>query len=480
MEQDLFSWACRLVCSGRRYKNSVVMIVLPIMVILLTGQPLKAENLMQVYDLAKENDPAFQGEVYRHEASPEAARQAFSELLPRVSIDGSYQQTRQKILDTDVAVYGEDRARYPSRGYILTLTQPIFEVSALARLRQAREEVRRDEFKFEDAKQDLALRVAEAYIKALEAHDDLEFTRLEEEALALHFDLARERYNSGLAPVTDFHDAKARLVSVTAQKTMSEYALDDALEALAEITGQRIENPARFIFAPGTEEIFAEGSGEADGGEMPLLDPDPDNMDKWLNAALEQNLGIQVQQQEVLIAEREIKRQMGGHWPTLNLVGRLNRDQQGGSLFGGESDLETREAILQLNFPLFRGFSVQSKTREARKLLQAAQQDLEKVVRTVKRETRAAFLGVKSAIKSTEALRQSVVSTQIALEGKREGFKSGLFPSLAVIDAERDLRQAKMEYAKSKYEYVSNSLRLKKAVGTLNEEDLMGINRWLE
>ncbi|MBW1860974.1 MAG: TolC family outer membrane protein [Deltaproteobacteria bacterium] len=479
MKQNFVSHVYELVCINRWHIKYTILLVL-LMSIMLPVQLVKAEDLMQVYRLAKENDPAFQGEIYRHEASPETSKQAYSEVLPKVTIDAFNQRTRQQILDTDVAVYGEDLVRYPSRGYILTLTQPIFRASSFTRISQAKEEVRRDDLKFEAAKQDLTLRVAEAYIKALEAHDALEFTHTEEEALRLHFELAQERYNSGLAPITDFHDAKARLVSVTAQRVMSENSLDDALEALAEVTGQRIENLARLKFAPITGGFFTQDINESTQGIMPLVSPDPDDINDWLDAALKQNFGVQVQRQEVLVADQEIKRQMGGHWPTLTFVGRLNRDQQGGSLFGGESDLQTREAILQLNFPLFQGFSVLSKTREARELLKAVKQDLEKETRAVKRETRAAFLGVKSAIKSTEALKQSVVSNQIALGAKIEGFKSGLFPSLAVIDTERDLHQAKMKHAKAKYDYIYNSLRLKKAVGTLNEEDLAGINQWLE
>jgi outer membrane protein len=72
-----------------------------------------------------------------------------------------------------------------------------------------------------------------------------------------------------------------------------------------------------------------------------------------------------------------------------------------------------------------------------------------------------------------------MVSNQIALEAKKEGFKSGLFPSLAVTDAERDLYQAKREYAKSQYDYILNSLRLKKAVGLLKEGDIATVNSWL-
>lgn len=456
----------------------------------LYGQSEDTNDLMQVYRLAQKDDPSFQSERYRHEASPEIYKQALSEYLPSVTADGYYQRTHQEIKSTDIAVFGEGTVDYPSENYSLTLTQPVLRYSSIQRILQAKEEVKAADFKFEAAEQDMILRVADAYIGALKAYDNLEFTRTKEESLKLYFELAKERYDSGLAPITDYHDARARLASVMADRVKVENVLDDALEALAEVSGQEIHNIARLKYVPPArnsddspvpgDERDIGGEHETDQGVMPMVSPDPDDIDAWIEAAFKQNLEVQVQRQAVLIARQEIERQKGGHWPTLDLIGRIGRDYEGGSLFGGASKVDRREAMLQFNLPIYQGSSVLSKVREARKLYSATGQDLEKEIRFVKRETKAAFLGIKSAIKNTEALKRSVLSNQIALEAKREGFKAGLIPSVPVLDAERDLHRAKLEYVEAQYEYIRNSLRLKKAVGTLNEEDLAGINQWLE
>lgn len=449
-----------------------------------------AKDLMQVYRLAQEKDPTLQSERYKHEASPEIYKQALSAYLPSVNADFYYRGTRQEIKSTDIAVYGGGEANYSSDGYSLALTQPVLRYSSIMRILQAKEEVKAADFKFEAAKQNMIFRVADAYFGALEAFDNLGFTRTKEEALKLHFKLAHERYNSGLAPIWDYHEARAQLASVMADRVRAENTLDDALEALAEVSGQEIYNIARLKYAltasksddlpAAMTDGYIWGEHETAQGVIPMVSPDPDDINKWIEAALGQNLEVQARRQTVLVAEREIKRQKGGHWPTLDLVGRTRRDNEGGSLYSGGSDVERRDAILQFNFPIYEGSSVLSKTREAQKLYAAAGQDLEKELRFVKRETKAAFLGVKSAIENTEALKQAVVSNQIALEAKREGFKAGLFPSVVVLDAERDLHRAKLEYAHAQYEYIRKSLRLKKAVSTLSEEDLAGINQWLE
>jgi outer membrane protein len=435
----------------------------------------KSANLVQIYELAVKIEPVFQSARYLYKTSPEILNQAWADLLPSVGFSAYYSKAEQEILDTTVAVYGGSSANYPSKGFDLRLKQPLFEYSLFKRLSQAKEEVKRAAFEFEAAKQDLILRVAETYIEVLKAHDDLEFTRAEEDGLKFHFELAEERYNSGLAPIMDYHDAKARYSYVTAQRVKAEYWLDDALESLAEITGERIDNLSRLKF-----ELVENADSEAAKDTMPLVNPDPDHIKDWVDAALKQNLLIHIWKQDVVIARQEIARQKGGHYPTLEFSGRFFTDDVGGSLYGGSSNVETGEALVQLNIPIFEGGAVSSKIRAAINGYASSEEELKKKRREVKRETMSAFLGVKSAIKNTVALSQAVVSSQIALEAKREGYKAGLMPSLVVSDAVRDHYLSKRDFAKAQYEYIHNSLRLKRSVSTLNGLDLARINRWLK
>lgn len=501
----------------RHLKGKYFFIYSGCLFLFLCSQPVYAVDLLEIYQLALENDSTFKKEIYRHEASPEIYKQAFSEMLPVVGVDAFYQSSRHEIFDNEVAVYGESVARYSSKGFDLVLSQPLFKYSSLVRISQAKEELKRADLEFEAAGQDLIQRVTEAYLKVLGARDILLFSKSEENAVNLHFNLAKERYDNGLAPITDYHDAKARLASITTRRVRAEHSLEDALEGLAELTGRRLDSLEgikssdiktddyyNFRSSDETEKNAADISGtdkgvvpgpsegnlfnslvprkneKFQGYVIPLIAPLPDDMEGWVSAAKTQNRNILVKEKDLAVARKEVDRQRSGHYPTLSLVGRYNQDDQGGSLYGGGSDVEKWEGMVQLKIPLFNGFSTSSKTREARLLAKAAQEELEKEIRSVTRESKAAFLGIKSSIENIKALRQAMVSNQIALDAKKEGFKSGLFPSLAVTDAERDLYQTKQEYAKSQYEYIMYSLRLKKAVGLLKQEDISIVNSWLE
>ncbi len=434
-----------------------------LLVLLLSWPSAQAEDLLEMYQLALTNDPRYRAADSTYLADKQNLQQARAVLRPTINATADRSRIDLETeTDTGIVSRPAGDADINRTVFELTLTQPIYNRALFAGLRQARAEVRRADAQFAAARQDLIIRVAEGYFGLLATLDNVELAGAEKAANARQLEVADGRLSVGLATITDVHDARARFQLARAQEIEAINEVRDRRQALREITGRIVRTIATV------------------DRKAPLVEPDPPNLNKWVETALTQDPALIAASETASITREEVKRQRAGHWPTLDVVGRVNRDDEGGSLFGGESDVETREAILQLNVPIFQGFSVLSKTREAQKLHKAAEQNLEKEIRFVKRGTRAAFLGVKSAIKNTEALRQSVISHQIALEAKREGFKSGVYHILAVLDAERDFHQSKMEYARAQYEYILNSIRLKKAVATLNGEDLAGVNQWLE
>ncbi|PLX80294.1 MAG: type I secretion protein TolC, partial [Desulfuromonas sp.] len=275
-----------------------------------------------------------------------------------------------------------------------------------------------------------------------------------------HYELASGRFEMGLAPITDLHDARARLASREARTLEAEIALGDALQALRELTGDIPE--ALQPLADGFEPI----------------DPEPDAVEPWVEAALEQNLTVQSQRELVELARRTVKIQKAGHYPTLDLVGRFNNQTTDGTLFGGGSEVETTDITLQFSLPLYHGGATSSKSREANEQYNKARSDYEKALRETERLARSSFLGVKNSIARIAALKQALVAQQSTLEAKQEGYRSGLFTSLAVLDAERDLYMAMAEFAQSRYDYILNSLKLRQADGSLSETDLELASSW--
>lgn len=451
-------------CIQRKIAAGMTTGALAVVVLCLSGalSTLCAADLVTVFNQALENDPRFVGMRHERDAEQERLRQAWAGVLPTLSAEGVHKETTQDIVSSDNTVFGSGSSDFPTTEYTLSLTQPLFNLSSFINIRRASALVRGADLELEAARQELAVRVAQAYFDALAARDRLTATAAEEAAVSGHYELVSERFNRGLSTRTEYYDAKARLADIMARRLTAESDLDDAYQALAEITGSPVEDLS----------LLHE--------ELPLISPDPVDANTWIDAAVRQNPSLEAVRQSVASARQEVRRQRAGHYPNVNLEASHNWRETDGTLFGGGSEVETSEILFRMNVPLYQGGMVNSRTREAICRMNALLQEESRQTRALQRETRAAFYGVDNAIERVRSLGDAVEAQQLALEGKKEGHRSGLFTILAVLDAERDLSLARQNYAMARYDYIINSLMLKKAAGTLNDEDIAGVNGWLK
>ncbi|OEF08583.1 hypothetical protein A1QI_16290 [Vibrio genomosp. F10 str. 9ZB36] len=432
--------------------------------ILLSGVVCSAqsEDLLDIYNQALEFDPIYRASISQHDADKEVYDQALAVLLPTIKLDLSHTETQQDIVSADNDVYGSGSTDYPTDELNLSLTQSIYSFSNWAYFAQAKEDVKRIAAELEGIRQELILRVAEAYFTVLKKRDTYLGIDAEVKSLQKHYERVELQLSNGLARTTDLLDSEARYLQAQARQIEIGNELRDALQALYEITGTLPSSMSTL------------------GEELTLARPEPFAVETWLENAQKNNPSILAKQNAMSAALEEIRRQEGGHYPTLDFVASYNKSETEGSLFGGGSEVDTSTYMVQLNIPIYAGGAVSSKVRETENLYNKSKDELEEVWRKTSRETRAAFTGVTSAISKVKALQKSVEAYELAVEVKQESFESGVATSVTVLDAVRDLFIARTEYSAARYDYLYNNLRLKRAVGTLTEFDLQQINNALQ
>jgi outer membrane protein len=86
---------------------------------------------------------------------------------------------------------------------------------------------------------------------------------------------------------------------------------------------------------------------------------------------------------------------------------------------------------------------------------------------------------IKTNVQSVYARQQSIISSQAALDATSEGFSVGTRNVVDVLAAEQALYTAKRDYATARFDYVLNLFTFNQQVGTLNPEDLSGLDKWL-
>lgn len=419
-------------------------------------------HLLGMYDQALNSDSVYLAAQAEFRALSEAVPQARADYLPVASFDYKYSAVQQNVTKASNAAFPTGKTNYPSQSWSLTITQPIIKVPAVFKMNQADISVEQAKLNLLASEQDLILRVAEAYLNLLAANDAMEMAKAEREAVSKQMELARVNFESGLGNITELHDAEGRYALTQTKEINAMNNLDDARMRIKEMVNTDVSNVHGF------KADFA--------AEL----PQPSRVAPWLQAALTQNLALQSRRMASDISELEIKRQKSGHLPTLDLVASYGADSTGGSIYGNGQDVENGEIGVELSVPIFSGGATTSLVREAAARWEQAKHQQEEEYRRTERLTRQAFLGVLTSAESLAALRKMVKAQNSGLSGKLEGFKSGIYTVLDVLDAYRLYYAARSDYLKTRYTYLLNRLRLKQAVGALGRDDLADLASLLE
>jgi outer membrane protein len=425
-------------------------------------------GLIEVYKMALQSDPRYRATLAEVNASSMVLEQARAGFFPTIRYDLDKTETRSDLKSVNFTTPNADpRIRhFPTEAHTLSVTQPLFRRELITRYDQAKSVVKQAQYTGLAAEQDLILRTTAAYLSALAARDSLALAQAEKEAVGKTLELARERLKMGLGTIVNQNDAQARYALTLARETEAQNKMRDAQQALREISGKllSIERTLKPDFT--------------------LFTPEPAIPDRWVETALEQNLILRARREAVDVARQEVEKQRSGFWPSLNLLVNHSRRDTGQTLsngtFGPQTLVETTEVTVRLSVPIYEGGLTTAVSKEAAFRYQKSQEELEQERRSVERQTRANYDGTFGAAGLVQALKQAVIAQESALEAKEQGFKSGLFPLLQVLDAQRDLYLARRDYAQARYDYLLYRLRLKQSVGILAENDLVDVDAALQ
>src|SRR5690606_35193934 len=352
-----------------------------------------------------------------------------------------------------------------SRDYRVTGSQTLFNWSQFANLRAQRDISKAADFTLDSANDELIVRSATTYFNVLVAIESLSAAQTNEAAAKKQFDYADKRLEVGLAPITDVHEARAQYDQARANTILARNALEDAYQALTELTGQ----PVRGL--RGLPEDF-----------RPELPANRGDVDQLVAEAISQNPALKAQELQVSAAESGVSAARGAHYPTLSLGGSWGKNASWGDSIGGSSrtpDNTSNTIGLTLSVPIFAGGATQSRVRQALAQRDMTQDGYEQQKRALDRNTRNAWQTVVAGISEVEARRLAVVSAQSAYDASQVGLEVGTRTVLDVVQNQRTLFQAQLDYAQARYSFLLSRLQLSQAVGSVDIAEVQEINRLL-
>lgn len=420
----------------------------------------QAADLLQVYEMARNGDPQLSSAESTRLYNKEGQVQARAALLPQLNGTASLNRTRTDY-DDPVGTVSTKTRRYSVDG-----TQTVFNWSQFANLRAQRDISRAADFTLDSANDDLIVRTSAAYFNVLVGIESLAAAETNEAAGKKQFDYADKRLEVGLAPITDVHEARAEYDQARANTILARNNLKDYYQALTELTGQPVVS-LRALPDEWRPEVPAQYS----------------NVDELVSSAINENPALKAQALQVSAAESSVSAARGGHYPTLSLGGSWGKSATWGDATGsggvtGDPN-DTNTIGLTLSVPIFSGGATQSGVRQALAQRDIQQDTFEQQKRALDRNTRNAFQTVVAGISEVEARRLAVVSAQAAFDASQVGLEVGTRTVLDVVQNQRTLFAAQVDYVQARYNFLQNRLLLAQATGKLDVADLQDINRML-
>jgi len=419
--------------------------------------PLNAAGLMDVYRDALEHDAEYAAARAAHMAAQEKLPQGRAGLLPTLTLAGV---RRRQLINTNRG----SEVTIDNTSLVITAIQPLFRMENFVAYEQSKIQVMQADAQFIIAAQDLILRVAQAYFDVLIALFNVGVEEDQKKAIGQQLKQAKGSFEAGTSTIVDTYEAQARFDLTVSRLIIARNALEVNKRKLQKITGRFPDNLARLR--------------ESD---LDLFALKYASMEDWLTVAEQNSLTIRVQQAVYEIAKKEVERARAGHYPTLDLVA-LYSDQEGvgGAITGQGIDLTSKEIGIQLNVPIFSGFAVQSRVREALANQERVFEDMKNTRRNTALQVSQQYLNATNGTALVRALRQAVISSKSQFESTKLGQEVGVRIEVDVLNAQGLYSIARRDLARAYYNFFMSRLRLKAEAGELDEEGLRQINEALQ
>lgn len=437
--------------------------------------PTDTVDLMQVYYSAKENDPVLGQATAGYAAAQQLVPQARSALLPNVSAGANSSWSERSFplpafqdADPTSPSFGQfieiPDQEFNEHGWQAQLSQPILDLPNWFAYTSSKATVNAAEWQLAGTEQALILRVVQAYLDVLRIQDLLDSTVAEETAVHRQLEQVQQRFDVGLVAITDVLESQAVFDNAVVERIQAAGDHDIFFETLRTLTSEPYDSLGAL------------------SDMLPIVDPEPQNEEEWVQTALSTNFGIRAAQSQLSAANRTVRARRSGHLPTIDATVSQNHFVSGGqTVFGGAGiKADTTVYGVQLNMPVFTGGFTRARTKEATALADQSREALLEQQLAVARDARNLFRSVATSVVRVGARLKAIKSTQSALDATQTGYEVGTRNIVDVLRAQQLLYRSQFDYADSRYNYVTGLMALKQVSGVLNEEDLIELNTFID
>ncbi len=441
------------------FKQSIVALIAAMMATQINA----TDTLGDIYESALQNDPVLRAARASYNAERETKNIARAALLPQLAVSGDY--TRSEINDDVILGPGiSGLIDIDEKSYGVSLSQAFFDMSSWYSFKSGKALGKSARAQFSADQQSLIIRVSEAYFNVLRAYDNLQTRSAEERAIQRQLEQTRERFEVGLLPVTDVHEAQAVFDDAAVNSLEARGSLNIAFEGLQVLTGQNHE-----VLAGLTEKFMA-------------TNPEPLSNQEWVDFAIGNNFQLKVAELGKDAAYNQAKAAAAARLPKITGSANYFESDSDGTQYTSafEHQQDGHSFAVSVTMPIWLGGSVDASRRQAKQRSIASDESYTATRRNVIQASRSLHQLVVTNAARVKARKQSITSADSALQATQAGYEVGTRNIVDVLVAQRSVYQARRNYSNARYDYILSMMRLKEVAGQLSPDDVYALNGWLD
>ena len=418
--------------------------------LLCSCMPSVATDLLSLYRSAVNDNPSLKARRFGVDRARADADQADSRLYPQASLQSSVSRN-------DYSDHLGDQ-RYSGRRHVLQARQSIIDLPSYYRSDGARFTVGQAEQEAANARAELFSQIADQYLNALQADDELMQLQSEKEAAQKQVDRLRSMREREMAKITDLTEAISYLQQVNTREIDAINKGEAARVRLRELSGRHAGILAMLVRT-----------------DFPSV---PETADYWVSTAREANPAIAARREALQASRRSVDAAKAEHYPQLSLSLQYSQSNLTYDNLSQRS-YNVGSASLELRIPIYEGGRVTAV--EAAALAQQAidQEQLEGLLREVERDTRVIYASAQANRARIDSTNAEVDALTQTVRAQERGYELGAATVINVLDARRRLLRARVDQSKARYDYLRDLIGLTARSGRLTEAEVAEFNRWL-
>jgi adhesin transport system outer membrane protein len=298
--------------------------------------------------------------------------------------------------------------------------------------------------------QNLLIEGISAYYNVLRQSRLIEINKQNEDRIKKKLKLEDERVERGSGKAVDVLLAKTRLQLATEQRVLFEGGLYEAR--------------ARYVLFFGRSPTVPEM--ENPKFDLTIL---PTDIEDAESASVKGNPLLQAGRLDVAAAQRRRAEVRSGFFPRVDLVGKINREDDVDATRGIRRDWSV---LLQVSWDLYSGLSTRSAARGVSHDHVAAQNNLYFGERQVRQDLAIAWHQLETSQKRVDLLKNAGVIAVEVFEARQHLRRSGKETAINVLDAQSEVFGAQINLVSAEFDPQIAAFRVLFAMGELTPETL--------